>query len=171
MSGSSKPRRRVVRPQANTHQDTRKEQLHLTPGTPEYEEYIRDRQGIDEKDFVADDRKVQEGDDRRPDKFQKPITEPEHVKKLAGDLRKANDKSQTTVRKVGYRKFRSKLLKEGENGELVGEAVRLAALTEDKEDDYKARKLDKHPGVRELVYDDGCMQDEYVPRGLRFMED
>lgn len=171
MSGYKVPRRAVTGQRADTRQDTRKEQIHLTPGSPEYEAYVRDRKGIDEKDFVADDRHLQAGDDRRPDKFQEPITEPEHVKRLAGDLRKSNEKSSRTGRKVGYRKYRSQILKEGENGELRGQAMHMAALTEDKEDDELAKNIHKHPGVRELVRDDGVMQDEYVPRALRFMDD
>lgn len=166
-----KPRKRRLMPrESDTQQDTRKEQLHLMPGSPEYEEYVRDHQHVEAEDFVADDHKIQEGDDRRPDDKQKPVTEPEHVKKLAGDLKKVNQASIVVNRKVGYRKYRSQILKEGENGELKGQAMHLAALTPEKEDDAAAKVIDKHPGVRELVYDDGVMQDEYVPRALRFLD-
>lgn len=153
-------------PRKRSDGDTRKEQISLAMGTAEYNERVRDLKGIDEQDFVADDMVLHEGDDRRPDEAQVYKTEDEHVEQLAGDLRKVNFTDRITGRAVAPRQYRSRLLKESENPELVEQAVNKAMLTPKAPKLGRAKTLDKDPAVRDLVYDDGEMQDDYVPDAL-----
>lgn len=156
-------------PKKRDEGDTRKEQISLAMGTAEYQERVRDLQGIDEQDFVADDDRIQFGDDKRPDDLQEPVTEAEHVKRLAGDLRKVNYGDRIIGKAVGPRQYRARVMKEGENGKLIDEAVGIAMDEPKAPKLSKAKTLDKHPGVVDLVYNDGEMQDDYVEDALEFL--
>ena len=98
-----------------------------------------------------------------------PVTEAEHVERLAGDLRKVNYGDRIIGKAVGPRQYRARVMKEGENGKLIDEAVGIAMDEPKAPKLSKAKTLDKHPGVVDLVYNDGEMQDDYVEDALEFL--
>lgn len=130
-------------------QNTAKEQPYLMPGTETYEEYESDLQLHDpfRPDDVVHDKLEQHNED---------IVE---ARTEAGwePHRELN---------VPRWKARNKMFKATQIGELREQAVEQAALTDDPEDDEKAKSKRLPAGVRELVENDGVSQDEFLPRAL-----
>lgn len=174
MNKNAKKVRTLDVPTQDTHQDSRKNQIHLTPGSLEYLEYVRDQKGIEEEDFIISGGVVDDKHDRRPDEMQVVKTEADHVANLAEDLRKTNVSSTKRGGKVGYHKCRQTLLKEGENPVLVATAVAAAAKTAEEVcsgNIRMAKYAPAKPKIRELVEDVGVMQDDYVPLAMRRLYD
>lgn len=149
------------------HWNEDKEQISLAPGSKEYEEYVRDRLGVDEENFVQDDARMDVGDERRPDDVRDAPAESEHTSSLAGELGAAAQAQRLADAETARRKYRRQMSKVTQRGALVNVARAMAAETPGTEDDARVERM---AGTCAMslpeVQNDGVGQDDYIPRSL-----
>ena len=160
----------VRRPSDHWNED--KEQISLAPGSAEYEEYVRDRAGIDEEDFVPTTAPLDVGDERRPDEVVEAPVQPEHTAELAADLAASAAAQRALDAEVAARKYRRQMSKAAQTPRLVREAAAEAAKTETTADDERVRRVARAcPLSLPEVQDDGVGPDDYIPRSMaRYLE-
>lgn len=126
-----------------------KDQMHLTPGSPEYAEYVED---------------LKEHDPFRPD-------DPMHEKleSYNADLvEKLAEKAYPQADPVDQRKARLQAQKRAKQAAVHAKAVRAALQTPDKQDDVRAKELVSEDP---LVYDDSVLSDEYEQKAEEYVLD
>lgn len=156
----------VRRPSDHWNED--KEQISLALGSAEYEEYVNDRAGVDDRDFVPGAEPRDEGDERRPDEVVDAPAQPEHTAELAAELAADAAAQRAADALVAERKYRRQMSKATQTGRMVREAMAAAALTETRADDERVRRAARAcPMSLPDVQDDGVGPDDYVPRAMR----
>lgn len=149
--------------------DTRKEQMSLLPGSPEYMERQRDLAGVDERDFVQRaDGVIDEGLEKTSDELQEAPPEPEHVAKHAQQIRKRNDVQEQQADAAQLQKTVRRMAKVAGFGIVRKAAMDAAALTPTKDDDAKARQA-RVDSIPDVIYDDGVTQKNYTQEALADM--
>ena len=150
-----------------------KSQISLEPGSEEYREYVRDITGVDDSEFVdaslVTDPKASRGRKLSDEEIERERDkdagkEAEHVADLAGDLAEAGEAQAEQGADVMERKYRLRMAKMAQFGEMKEELTRAAAATSTKKDDAIAEKVstrtvDDMPDIR----DDDVSAEEYVP--------
>ena len=149
-----------------------KSQLSLEMGGEEYREYVRDRAGIEDEDFIEPGAAVNPDDmkgsklsdeDQDREKDQDFGKEAEHVAELAGDLNQASEEQADVSAEVADRKYRRRIAKAGKVGEMKEMLKVAAARTESKVDDAVAeqvssRNIDDLPDIK----DESVCECDYV---------
>lgn len=150
-----------------------KSQISLEMGSEEYREYVRDRMGVDEAEFVdaslvtdpkdAKGRRVSE-ESQELEAAQDMGEGAEHVAQFAEELSASGEAQSEQGADVLERKYRLRMAKAAQVGEMKAELQRVAATTATKKDDaiaekVSARTVDDLPDIR----DDDVTEDEYVP--------
>lgn len=170
---ASKAKRRVLKPHLvrpkHDSSDGRKEQLSLEMGSETYKDYMMAQKGMDEEDYVHDDGHVDAGEDKRADEDQVPVTEDEHLLRLAPELKEKSEETLKQGAKVGERKWRLQQGKARQFGTAKAEAEEIAAATPEKDDDKRVASVRSVDDIAQPVYDDGVSPDEFVPKAVRRM--
>lgn len=129
-----------------TWENTTKEQPYLMPGTAEYEERVEDLHAHDP--FRPDDKwheKLEEHDQGHRDRIS--VRNPKREEE-------------------GRRNYRLQTAKKTQFGSVKSAAIEQAKQTPQLDDDEEAKKM-KPKSLDSLVYDNGVVPDEFLPKSLR----
>lgn len=164
MARDSVPDKRLLH-RRDTWSNGSKEQMSLQPGSAEYKEYVRDKAGVQEEDFVQDDGVIDKNDERTSDEAQEAPPEPEHVAELAESLRRQAGRGQAVVDGTTRTKYRRRMSKEVQVGSVREAMVAAASETETKDDDEAAKRFSRrNSDDLPQIHDDGVSADEFLPR-------
>lgn len=150
-----------------------KSQISLEMGSEEYREYVRDLAGVDESEFVGaslvtdpeDSRGRRVSDETQAEEKAFGQGEGlEHAENLAAELGAAQEEVAEMGADVLERKYRLRMAKTEQVGEMKETLIEAAAVTETLRDDAIAKKVSTRT-VDDLpdITDDAVTPEEYVP--------
>ena len=144
--------RRILSPKKNRpdrRENTDKEQISLAPGSAEYKERIRDLKEC--------------SPDEPDDEFHVKLENKNEIQ--ASDVSKRNQK-RDVENDISERKYRNQTAKRVQFGSVKSAAIAKALTTETLSDDKKAKRM-MPKNLDKIVYDDGVVEDDYLPTALK----
>lgn len=144
--------RRILSPKKNRpdrRENTDKEQISLAPGSAEYKERIRDLKEC--------------SPDKPDDEFHVELESKNEIQ--AGDVLRENQRMDEQ-NDTAERKFRNQTSKRTQFGAVKSAAIVKASKTETLADDKKAKRM-MPKNLDKVVYDDGVVEDDYLPTALK----
>lgn len=144
--------RKSLRPKKNipdNWENTDKEQISLALGSAEYKERIADLEAC--------------SPDRPDDKFHSDLERRNEIQ--ASDVSKKN-RQKDEQNDIAERKYRNQTGKRTQFGTVKATAIANAMKTETLSDDKKAERM-MPKNLDNIVYDDGVVEDDYLPTALK----